>query len=118
MENERYDNIEYEADWKTVQTVTAKPAKTSIYRANEEMYIDHEEEEADDQKEQQKTKKERAPQSGTQLLIKFQLVICILAAVAAFALKAFGGELYEMVGGWYNSQINASLLITDVVNLF
>lgn len=57
MENERYDNIEYEADWQTVQTVTAKPAKTSIYRANEEMYIDHEEEEADDQKEQQKNQK-------------------------------------------------------------
>lgn len=118
MENERYDNIEYESDWQTVQTVTAKPAKTSIYRGNDEMYIDHEEEESDGQKEQPKTKKERTPQSGTQLLIKFQLVICILAAVAAFALKAFGGELYEMVGGWYNSQINASLVITDVVNLF
>ena len=44
MEKEGYDNIEYETDWQTVQTVTSKPAKTSIYRGHEEMYIDHEEE--------------------------------------------------------------------------
>ena len=39
-------------------------------------------------------------------MLTVQLVCCILLAVAAFALKGIGGEVYEAAKDWYITQLN------------
>ena len=41
-----------------------------------------------------------------QYLLTFQLVVCILAGIGAFALKSIGGEAYENIRNWYYSELN------------
>lgn len=41
-----------------------------------------------------------------QYLLTFQLVVCILAGIGAFALKSIGGETYETIRDWYYSELN------------
>lgn len=40
------------------------------------------------------------------LLLSIQLVVCVLAGIAAFALKNIGGEVYEKASKWYFEQLN------------
>ena len=40
------------------------------------------------------------------LVLTVQLVLCLLLALAAFALKSIGGEYYEAVRSWYSEQLN------------
>ena len=123
MNDERYDSIDYDAGWQTTQTVSAAPVKAQLYRGADD-FSDDDEEDAymtrrrrryadEDEEYDEKEKKSRAkqPKSGTQVLIKYQLIICIIAAIAAFALKSFGGQIYEMVDSWYTAQLNSSLVV-------
>lgn len=41
-----------------------------------------------------------------QYLLTFQLVVCILAGIGAFALKSIGGDTYENIRDWYYSELN------------
>ena len=52
-------------------------------------------------------RRERPPRH---LLLTMQLAACILLAVAAFALKGMGGEVYEKAHAWYTEQLNATVL--------
>ena len=40
------------------------------------------------------------------LVLTVQLVVCILLALTAFALKSIGGEVYEAARAWYIEQLN------------
>lgn len=123
MNDERYDSIDYDAGGQTTQTVSAAPVKAQLYRGADDFSDDDEEDaymtrrrrryEDEDEEYEEKEKKSRAkqPKSGTQVLIKYQLIICIIAAIAAFALKSFGGQIYEMVDSWYTAQLNSSLVV-------
>lgn len=51
-----------------------------------------------------------------QLLITIQLIICIIAALAAFALKSIGGELYETAREWYYTNLNSSAIFDESQN--
>lgn len=53
---------------------------------------------------------ERRVPAPRQLLLSIQLVVCILLAVAAFALKNIGGEVYETVHAWYTAHLNETLI--------
>lgn len=120
MNEERYDNIDYDAGWQTTQTVTAEPVRMQSYSVSDG-YDDEDEDDVyitrkkrqnrGDDEEKERVKRVKAPKSGTQVLIKYQLIVCILAAIAAFALKSFGGQIYEMVDSWYTAQINSSLVV-------
>lgn len=119
MNEERYDNIDYDAGWQTTQTVTAEPVRMQSYGAadpyeddEDDVYLKRRRRQFDDEEEgRERIKKAKASRSGTQVLIKYQLIVCILAAIAAFALKSFGGQIYEMVDSWYTAQINSSLVV-------
>lgn len=124
MNDERYDSIDYDAGWQTTQTVSAEPVKARLYRSADDFSDEEDEDdvyvtrrrkryEDDDREFEEREKKSKAkpPKSGTQVLIKYQLIICIIAAIAAFALKSFGGQIYEMVDSWYTAQINSSLVV-------
>lgn len=54
-------------------------------------------------------KKEKNKSYG-QLLVTVQLVVCILIALAALILKTFGGEVYNTVSDWYNTELNKSVI--------
>ena len=58
-------------------------------------------------------KKKDAPK---QLLITIQLVICLVAAFAAFALKSIGGEIYESAREWYYTNLNSSAVFDESRN--
>lgn len=51
--------------------------------------------------------------SSKQLLITVQLILCIIAALAAFALKSIGGEVYETARQWYYNNLNGSVIFDD-----
>lgn len=51
-----------------------------------------------------------------QLLITIQLVLCILAVLAAFALKSIGGEIYETARDWYYTNLNSSAIFDEGQN--
>ena len=40
------------------------------------------------------------------LVLTLQLAVCLLLALAAFALKSIGGEVYEAARAWYIEQLN------------
>lgn len=122
MNDERYDSIDYDAGWQTTQTVTAEPVKAQLYRDADDFSDEDDEddymtrgrrryEDGGEFEEKEKKSRVKPPKSGTQVLIKYQLIICIIAAIAAFALKSFGGQIYEMVDSWYTAQINSSLVV-------
>lgn len=138
MQEARYDTIEYEEDWQTVPTVSARSSKgysaksknkkrksQQQYEEEYEQDIDYdmyEEHECyydeDDEAPQvykaldtEKVKKAKKAISG-QLLVKIQLIVCLVLALAAFGIKSFGGELYTFVNNWYSEQMNTSLVIT------
>ena len=48
-----------------------------------------------------------------QYLLTFQLVICVLAGIAAFALKSIGGETYEKIRDWYYSELNNTVIFDN-----
>lgn len=122
MNDERYDRIDYDAGWQTTQTVTAEPVKAQLYRGADDFSDEDDEdvymtrgrrryEDCEEFEEKEKKSRVKPQNSGTQVLIKYQLIICIIAAIAAFALKSFGGQIYEMVDSWYTAQLNSSLVV-------
>lgn len=52
----------------------------------------------------------RVPAAPRQLLLTIQLILCILLAVAAFALKNIGGEVYETARAWYTAALHDTLI--------
>ena len=67
----------------------------------------------DDEKTNVAKKKKDNPK---QLLITVQLVLCILAVLAAFALKGIGGEIYEAARDWYYTNLNSSAIFDENKN--
>lgn len=43
----------------------------------------------------------------------FQVILCLLAAAAVFAVKSIGGDLYSTVKEYYDRYVNTSDVITD-----
>lgn len=132
MLEERYDSIEYDEDWQTVQTVQVHSprgySKKKKIQQSEELdyweddeynneysseyeygYVKDDENVYNDKREEKRNIRANNPF----LLIKVQLVICLIIVLAAFVLKNFGGNIYTMANNWYNEQINNSLIITQ-----
>jgi DNA topoisomerase VI subunit A len=95
MSEENRNTITYDSDWQNV--------------SSSEYPETYEYEEEDDFKEENKIPKKKKD-SPRQLLITFQLIICIIVALAAFAIKSIGGEVYETVREWYYSNLNNSVI--------
>ncbi len=54
------------------------------------------------------TEKHNAPPN--QIVIIFQLALCILIAAALFIIKSMGGSLYDSIREYYFSNMNNSLI--------
>lgn len=120
MNTQRYDSIEYEEDWQSVPTIKVESARGYSRREgtairdeeeyDEDVYRDEEEQgiyKTIDQEKAEKIKKAISPQ----LLIKLQLIACLLVAITAFGIKTIGGDLYTTARTWYQQQMQASLII-------
>ncbi len=59
----------------------------------------------------------RTPAAPRQLLLTMQLVVCMVVAVAAFALKNIGGEVYDTARAWYAEKLNETLLFDGSAGL-
>ena len=49
-------------------------------------------------------------------ILIFQVVICLLAAIAVFTIKSIGGDLYDTVKKYYSQFINTPDVITDFIS--
>ena len=184
MENKRYDNIEYDDNWKTTSSVTAqrlngynqyqaryrqdsiKPYDNDNYykrskrierqdrenynnedirhrrdvnyderydveaRRNRELnhndyelyddeYYNYQENYIEDYTEKKdKQKSQKTPLTGTQRIIKFQLILCVIIGVSIFAIQYIMPDLFNQIMQIYKDLYNASLVITDKGNIF
>lgn len=123
METQRYDSIEYEEDWQTVPTLKVESAKGYSRKAStsrrydeedaydDDMYDEEDEEQGIyktiDYEKAEKVKKAISPQ----LLVKLQLIACLVVAITAFGIKTIGGDIYTTASNWYQQQLHASLII-------
>ena len=88
---------------------------------NDYDYIQDSQEYQDDERiseKEQNTKADKKPLSGTQRIIKFQLIICLIVALAFFSIKYFTPDLYLKFCEIYTNLYNSSVVITDVGNSF
>ena len=46
-------------------------------------------------------------------VLLFQIIVCLIAAIAVFVIKAIGGDIYNTVKNYYDSAINSSDIISD-----
>ena len=88
--NEEFNSITYDENWQNV----SEPETPVLSAADNQ---------PDDDGIILEKRKKSAPKH---ILLTVQLVCCILLALAFFALKGIGGEVYESVRGWYISQLN------------
>ena len=51
----------------------------------------------------------------SQLLTVIQLVICLIAVIAALVIKAVGGDIHAAVGTWFFENLNNSIF-TDTAD--
>lgn len=50
--------------------------------------------------------------SASQPVLLFQLIICLIAALAVFVFKSIGGEIYDTIKEYYTSFVNSSDVIS------
>lgn len=88
--NEEFNSITYDENWQSVSEPET-PVLSSV----------------DDEPDDDEIKREKHHKSAPKhILLTVQLAVCVLLALAAFALKGIGGEVYEAVKGWYYTQLN------------
>lgn len=104
--NDEKNTITYDEDWKSV-TDTEYPQTVHADFDNEDI------EESENHISDSNIKKKNKKDSPKQLLITFQIILCLLIALIAFVLKSIGGELYETVHNWYYTELNNSAVFDN-----
>lgn len=107
MNEENKNSISYDEGWKSVSDAEY-PQFVSENDGESDEYIN-----TDNEKNNIAKSKKDNPK---QLLITVQLVLCILAVLAAFALKSIGGEIYESARDWYYTNLNSSAIFDENKN--
>ena len=114
---ERYDNIEYsfgEAEFippsDSITVTDSEGFITSQQYAAEDESTDEYNDYSEEYENPEPTRK-RDRNAPRETVLVFQLAVCILLAIAAFAVKSIGGELYNEVRTFYYNNINNSIII-------
>lgn len=111
MNNERYDNIEYEENWQSVPVTRAEPFNDE----EDEYFSDYDENEDISVGEDVYTKNisflKRKEGALPQPVIKLQLILSIIVILVLFLLKSFGGDFYDTAKNRYFENLNKSLVI-------
>lgn len=109
MIEDNKSTITYDDNWKSVSV--AEYPQTVEHYSDEEYGMD------DNSESENKNIPKTKNNSPKQLLITLQLIVCVLIALSAFAIKSIGGELYDTVREWYYSQLNSSVIFVDAPEL-
>lgn len=104
MNDNNKNSITYDEGWQNVTDVEYP------HRISDDINEFDQEYNSDEEINNIPKKKKDSPK---QLLITIQLVICIVAALAAFALKSIGGEIYETAREWYYTNLNDSAIFDN-----
>lgn len=104
MNDYNKNSITYDEGW---QSVTDAEYPHSVNKDTDELNQSYN---SDEEVNNIPIKKKDAPK---QLLITIQLIICMIAALAAFALKSIGGEIYETAREWYYTNLNSSAIFDE-----
>ena len=108
--NEFYDGsknlITYDENWQNVSE-PEYPVLVDEYSRAEDSNAE------DDEKDGKKAKPPKKQSANHQLLLTIQLIVCLVIALAAFALKGIGGELYETVRTVYYDALNSQAVFED-----
>lgn len=104
MQEERNDYIIYDDGWQNVSTPEYPSTADEFEEGQQDIEV------SNDIKEKRFHKKENSPR---QLVVLFQLIICLLIGLAGFVLKSLGGEIYANARGWYYSALNNSVIYED-----
>lgn len=117
---ERYDSIEY-----NFEETEFIPPNDSIATTDSEGFITSQQYAAPDETTgideysedytDPEPPRHRDKNSPRETVLALQLTVCILLAIAAYAVKNIGGELYEEVRAFYYDNINNSIII-DIDN--
>lgn len=111
MEQDRYDNIEYNEEWQSVPVERAEPASVDFDNEdNEVLFGDEDYSEKDNKYIKFEGLMKKRKSSTPQPVIKLQFLISIIALILAFGLKNFGGEIYSIAKDWYFKNLNNSLI--------
>lgn len=114
MEQERYDNIEYNEEWQSVHVERAEPIKEEYRADDDDIMFDNDDYEAEKNviPTIQDIKNHLPEIKNPQPVIKLQLLISIIALAGAFLLKNLGGDIYTMARQWYFENLDNSLVAT------
>ena len=111
MDNERYDNIEYEENWQNVPVTRAEPFNNE----EDEYFSDYDENEDISGGEDAYTKNisffKRKEGALPQPVIKLQLILSVIVILGLFLMKSLGGDFYASAKKWYFENLNKSLVI-------
>ena len=108
MDNLDYDIAEFEDEWETVQHFDSAPVS----------HTDNDITENSLNSEHIKTSEPKVKRklTGTQKIIKYQLILCALLLIIATAWKFISNDTFCKFSEWYHNQLNSELVITDVFN--
>lgn len=106
----KQSEITYDEGWQSVST-PEYPQTLSDF--SEEDY--NEEEMQDELREEEQAKKpKKKRETPIQLLMIIQLVLCLLICLVAYVLKNVGGDWYNTVHSWYETQLSNELTAEDI----
>lgn len=101
MSDDRYDNIEYDEKWQSIEPIKALSAENEIKDEYEETHIG-----------------EKRAVSATEIIVRIQLIICLIAAIAFFVCKNYFTDYYSAFINWYDTNISNQIIVTEAENIF
>lgn len=99
LNEERKDTIMYDEDFKTVEKVVVK----------------HDEDDKISEEEIVQEQEQREKTVPKNMLVIFQLVICLVIAIAVFLLKTTDCEFYRNFVKWYNEEQQKTLISSQQI---
>lgn len=102
MNEENKNSITYDEGWESVTNCEYPVVGSADLEEND-----------DNVNQKVKKKKDTSPK---QLLITIQLIVCILIALAALAIKTIGGDVYAAAREMYYSSLNNSAIFDNSDN--
>lgn len=109
MDNFDYNQVEFEDEWESVRHFNSAPV--SYIDNNGDGTISNNSQDNGDS-----TPKTKRKLSGTQRIIKYQLILCALILVIVTGWKFISYDTFSQFREWYHTQLNSELVITDVFN--
>ena len=103
MDNLDLQEQDFEDEWQTVKRVDA--ARVSY---DDDMPV------SDEQEQEPPLERKKRVLTGTQRIIKYQLVLCAVTVILVIALKFINAGVFQTVKSWYIDQLNSQLVITDM----